>query len=184
MPGNIIPTTPAGWPYLDQDNYLDVTPAYTEQLATKLDNADADVAAAINAATQAQQALTTIDAKIAAQLGSYGPHEPMVTLAPSGQWYSVNAWPVVLTREGKTVYMEGLRSITAGHTPQATIIPATQFPAIYRPKRTIRFLSYATGSKSTGMIEVSSSGVVTFDPVQWSASPSGFVSFHASWEGA
>ena len=176
--------TPAGWPTLTLTDPVHAAVAYSAILASKLENSDADVAAAINAATQAQQALATINAKIAAQLGSYGPHEPMVTLAPSGQWYSVNGRPVVLTREGKTVYMEGLRSITAGHTPQATIIPATQFPAIYRPKRTIRFLSYATGSKSSGMIEVSSAGVVTFDPTQWSASPSGFVSFHASWAGA
>lgn len=176
--------TPAGWPTLTLTDPVHAAVEYSAILASKLENSDADVAAAINAATQAQQALATIDAKIAAQLGSYGPHEPMVTLAPSGQWYSVNGWPVVLTREGKTVYMEGRRSITAGHTPQATIIPATQFPAIYRPKRTIRFLSYATGSKSSGMIEVSSAGVVTFDPAHWSASPSGFVSFHASWEGA
>lgn len=65
MPGDIIPTTPAGWPFLDQDNYLDMTPAYTHQLAQKLQNSDADVAAAINAATRAEAAAASAAASTA-----------------------------------------------------------------------------------------------------------------------
>ena len=59
MPDALINRTPAGWPYLDEDNYLDVIDNYTLELATKLQNADADVAAAINAATRAEQAAAT-----------------------------------------------------------------------------------------------------------------------------
>lgn len=50
MPKDSVPTTPTGWPYIDPELYFRAFPAYTQQLATKLDNADADVAAAINAA--------------------------------------------------------------------------------------------------------------------------------------
>ena len=65
MPGDIIPTTPTGWPFLAQDNYLDMTPAYTRQLARKLQNSDADVAAAINAATRAEAAAASAAASTA-----------------------------------------------------------------------------------------------------------------------
>ena len=56
MPNALINRTPAGWPYLDEDNYLDVIDNYTLELATKLQNGEADVAAAINAAIRAEQA--------------------------------------------------------------------------------------------------------------------------------
>lgn len=57
MPDSILNHTATGWPYLDNDNYLNgVIPAYTLELAGKLNNADADVAAAINAAAAAQAA--------------------------------------------------------------------------------------------------------------------------------
>ena len=59
MPDALINRTPAGWPYLDEDNYLEVIDNYTLELATKLQNSDADVAAAINAATRAEQAAAT-----------------------------------------------------------------------------------------------------------------------------
>ena len=50
MPKDSVPLTSKGWPYIDPELYFRAFPAYTQQLATKLDNADADVAAAINAA--------------------------------------------------------------------------------------------------------------------------------------
>lgn len=49
-----------GWPLLTADHYIDAVPLYTQELADKLDNSDADVAAAINAADQAQQAYQAI----------------------------------------------------------------------------------------------------------------------------
>ena len=52
MPDALINRTPAGWPYLDEDNYLDVIDNYTVELAAKLQNSDADVAAAVNAASK------------------------------------------------------------------------------------------------------------------------------------
>lgn len=59
MPRDSVPTTSKGWPYIDPELYFRAFPAYTQQLATKLDNADADVAAAINAATRAETAAAT-----------------------------------------------------------------------------------------------------------------------------
>lgn len=50
MPKDSVPITSKGWPYIDPELYFRAFPAYTQQLATKLDNADADVAAAVNAA--------------------------------------------------------------------------------------------------------------------------------------
>lgn len=41
MPDALINRTPDGWPYLDEDNYLDVVDNYTRELATKLQNGDA-----------------------------------------------------------------------------------------------------------------------------------------------
>ena len=59
MPDSTLNHTPAGWPYLDLDNYLDVIDDYSLELATKLESSDADVAAAINAATRAEAAAAT-----------------------------------------------------------------------------------------------------------------------------
>ena len=56
MAYDVTAHTPAGWPYITDSDYLRVTPAYTRELANKLENSDADVAAAINAAQQAQAA--------------------------------------------------------------------------------------------------------------------------------
>ena len=60
MPDATIPRTPNGWPLLDQDNFIRATPEYTRQLAEKLDNGDADVAAAVNAARLAQEAAAAV----------------------------------------------------------------------------------------------------------------------------
>ena len=56
--------TAQGWPYLTADHYVDVIEDYTQELATKLDNADADVAAAINAANDAQAAKDAAEAAV------------------------------------------------------------------------------------------------------------------------
>ena len=60
MPDAKITTTSKGWPLLDINNYIDVTPEYTKQLATKLENGDARVAEAINAAEKAIKAAKTL----------------------------------------------------------------------------------------------------------------------------
>ena len=56
---------PGNWPLLGDSNYLFLLPAYTADLASKLANADAEVAAAVNAAADAQGALTAIAALVA-----------------------------------------------------------------------------------------------------------------------
>ena len=52
--------TEHGWPLLGPNSYVDAVPAYTADLAAKLENADADVAAAINAAADAQAAAAQV----------------------------------------------------------------------------------------------------------------------------
>ena len=59
MPRDSVPLTSKGWPYIDPELYFRAFPAYTQQLATKLDNGDADAAAAINAAARAEAAAAT-----------------------------------------------------------------------------------------------------------------------------
>lgn len=44
---------PGDWPFLGDDSYMYVWPRYTRELAEKFANADADVAAAVNAAEAA-----------------------------------------------------------------------------------------------------------------------------------
>lgn len=55
-------TTVGGWPFLGPGNYLTVIPEYTQALIEKLVNADADVAAAINAAARAEAAAAALEA--------------------------------------------------------------------------------------------------------------------------
>lgn len=71
MPDATIPRTPNGWPLLDQDNFIRATPEYTRQLAEKLDAGEADVAAAINAATRAQAAAAKVPIIHTTSTGSF-----------------------------------------------------------------------------------------------------------------
>lgn len=66
MPNNVLNYTPQGWPYMDPSNYVEIIPQYTDELAAKLENADADVAAAINAANVATTTAAEIQAAAAA----------------------------------------------------------------------------------------------------------------------
>ena len=60
MPDATINYTPNGWPYLDDSNFIDLVDSYTVELAAMLDNSEADVAAAINAANAAQAAAAIV----------------------------------------------------------------------------------------------------------------------------
>ena len=82
MPRDSVPLTSKGWPYIDPELYFRAFPAYTQQLATKLDNADADVAAAINAAARAEAAAGT--AVAAAARMSAGSAAISITSATAG----------------------------------------------------------------------------------------------------
>lgn len=124
MPGDTIPTTPAGWPYLDQDNYLDLTPEYTEQLADKLQNSDADVAAAINAATRAENAAATAvaaAARMAAGKVTVTPSAPntptsLAITFPAGRFTAPPAVVVTAdtTSPGTQVVAVAVSSVTTG----------------------------------------------------------------------
>ena len=88
MPDATVNHTPAGWPYLDDDNFIDIVDEYTEELALKLENSEADVAAAINAAQQAQTAAASIAAS-SAQLAALNADKLLiggVEYQRSGSW--------------------------------------------------------------------------------------------------
>lgn len=55
---------PGDWPFLGPDNWIYIYPQYTQELATKLANADADIAGAINAVQQANALVDIIQASI------------------------------------------------------------------------------------------------------------------------
>ena len=88
MPDATVNHTPAGWPYLDDDNFIDIVDEYTEELALKLENSEADVAAAINAAQQAQAAAASIAAS-SAQLAALNADKLLIAgveYQRSGSW--------------------------------------------------------------------------------------------------
>lgn len=59
---------PGDWPFLGPDNWIYIYPQYTQELATKLANADADIAGAINAVQQANALVDTIQESIVSDI--------------------------------------------------------------------------------------------------------------------
>ena len=82
---NTVSLTPQGWPYLADDAEMWIYPQYTRDIATKLESDDAEVAAAINAAQQAQAAAASIQAA-AAKLARlpHGTATGMASISVSG----------------------------------------------------------------------------------------------------
>lgn len=124
MPKDSVPITSKGWPYIDPALYFRAFPAYTQQLATKLDNADADVAAAINAA--ATLVLT-----------------PWTTLS-TGFTAVVTGGSLRVRRNGREVEidMSLTTSVPDGNTALA---PAGFLPATFRPSTIARVPAYLSG---------------------------------------
>ena len=124
MPRDSVPTTSKGWPYIDPELYFRAFPAYTQQLATKLDNADADVAAAINAA--ATLVLTPW------------------TILSTGFSAVVTGGELKVRRNGREVEidMSLTASVPDGNTALA---PAGFLPATFRPSSTARVPAYLGG---------------------------------------
>ena len=124
MPNESVPRTSKGWPYIDPELYFRAFPAYTQQLATKLDNADADVAAAINAA--ATLVLT-----------------PWTTLS-TGFSAIVTGGTLKVRRNGREVEidMSLTASVSDGNTELA---PAGFLPAAFRPSSVARMPAYLAG---------------------------------------
>lgn len=124
MPKDSVPTTPTGWPYIDPELYFRAFPAYTQQLATKLDNADADVAAAINAA--ATLVLT-----------------PWTTLS-TGFSAIVTGGELRVRRNGREVEID--LSLTASVSDGNTdLAPAGFLPEAFRPSTMARVPAYLAG---------------------------------------
>ena len=121
MPKDSVPITSKGWPYIDPELYFRAFPAYTQQLATKLGNADADVAAAVNAA--ATLVLT-----------------PWTTLS-TGFDAVVTGGTLKVRRNGREVEidMSLTASVSDGNTDLA---PAGFLPAAFRPSSTARVPAY------------------------------------------
>ena len=120
MPKDSVPTTPTGWPYIDPELYFRAFPAYTQRLATKLDNADADVAAAINAAARAEAAAATAVASTARM--SAGSAAISITSAavgtvsvtfPAGRFTAAPIVQVSRATAGLAKYIPYVTSVTA-----------------------------------------------------------------------
>ena len=118
MPKDSVPITSKGWPYIDPELYFRAFPAYTQQLATKLDNAD--VAAAINAASTAQAAADTAIA--AAARMSAGSAAISITSAaggtvsvtfPAGRFTAAPIVQVSRASAGLAKYIPYVASVTA-----------------------------------------------------------------------
>ena len=124
MPKDSVPITSKGWPYIDPELYFRAFPAYTQQLATKLDNADADVAAAVNAA--ATLVLT-----------------PWTTLS-TGFTAVVTGGTLKVRRNGREVEIDLSlsASVSDGNTELA---PAGFLPAAFRPSSVARVPAYLAG---------------------------------------
>ena len=120
MPRDSVPRTSKGWPYIDPELYFRAFPAYTQQLATKLNNADADVAAAINAAARAETAAGT--AVAAAARMSAGSAAISITSAaggtisvtfPAGRFTAAPIVQVSRASAGLAKYIPYVASVTA-----------------------------------------------------------------------
>ena len=119
MPKDSVPITSKGWPYIDPELYFRAFPAYTQQLATKLDN----VAAAINAA--ATLVLT-----------------PWTILSTG--FTGVVTGALKVRRNGREVEIDlsVSASVPDGNT---NLAPAGFLPADFRPSNTARVPAYLSG---------------------------------------
>ena len=120
MPKDSVPLTSKGWPYIDPELYFRAFPAYTQQLAAKLDNGAADVAAAINAAARAEAAAGT--AVAAAARMSAGSAAISITSAaggtvsvtfPAGRFTAAPIVQVSRASAGLAKYIPYVASVTA-----------------------------------------------------------------------
>lgn len=111
--------TPAGWPLLVLDDPVHVMVDYSVELANKLQNSDADVAAAINAAQRAETAAATAvaaAARLAAgtiAISVTGAGGTVAVAFPAGRF---TAPPVVLvsrSTSGLAKYVPYVASVTA-----------------------------------------------------------------------
>lgn len=118
--------TPAGWPYLTDDHYIDLIGAYTVELADKLQNSDADVAAAINAAQQALAYKNAVEALAAGDTD----WTTLAVLAgfTAGTGANTPQWRI----KGGVVYWRGRVTRQAGNWPAALTLFAN-IPSAAQP---------------------------------------------------
>lgn len=164
MPDSTINHTPAGWPYLDAQNYWDTIPPYTAELAQKLQNSDADVAAAINAANIVQQLV-----------GSW----PQTSVQVGAGFTTPTSWDLRVQRTGGTVLLNGLLTPPSSlPTSQTTI---ATLPTWAHPDRSIRFTTHASTNGAIGALEINPSGVLSYHPVWWPTDPQGWLHISQTW---
>ena len=157
MPDAAINRTPAGWPYLDDQNYIDIIDDYSRELANKLENSDADIAAAVNAATKAQQAASAVNALVKTITIPFlvaGTTDANALLSVSIPWHSgiTPATPIAV------VLQDAMTSLAAGPvwarwnvvaTTAATLaIKVFQSPANPLPNYGVRFAALVVAPAS------------------------------------
>ena len=166
MPDAVINRTAAGWPYLDDRNFIDIIDDYSLELANKLENSDADVAAAINAANTAL-ALVQVT----------GPATVVNGLVLGSGWVEVPGFGIEVKRVGRTVFCTGLINISGA--PGATVLT---LPSWARPRQTGRVLCVAA-NKATGLLGLEAGGTLSYQAGWWTSAPSGgWISLPSCWE--
>ena len=113
MAYDVTAHTPAGWPYITDSDYLRVTPAYTRELANKLENSDADVAAAINAAAQAQDVLEQINAT-GTRVSAYAIAQRAANTAVAGGAWRPQALAAITSQAGSVALESGSLRVPSG----------------------------------------------------------------------
>lgn len=120
---------PGDWPILGSASYLAAVPSYTEALATKLANADADVAAAINAAARAEAAAqAATGASAALEVGNFNCSVISAWTRVIFDGVSFNDWPAGAVVGGAFVVpASGRYLVTAGARVGAATAARRQF---------------------------------------------------------
>lgn len=135
MPGNIINRTANGVPYLDNDNYLGVYPAYTREIATKIEQVGspaADVLALLNAANAAKAAAQ------AAQAAAEAARDQAMIYADTG-WLAIPLESGYTTDSDRPAQVRVINSVAVfrGHVigtfTQNSTIKVGTVPAAARP---------------------------------------------------
>lgn len=114
--------TPSGWPYLKPDNLISSVTDYSRELANKLENSDAAVAEAINAATQAQDAASRADSTAAGV-------DNRIDARLAGLPHATAAGQVSLTAADGSQSAEGIVTFPAGRftVPPIVVVSHARF---------------------------------------------------------
>ncbi len=168
-----IPTTSLGWPYLTQDTYVDRTPEYSRRLADKLEKGEADLPAAINAATRAEKAAASIQGG-----GLWSDYTP--TLKTNGTALSIGSgtlrgrWCRIGNIVHATIYLQRAANTHIG-TGMWTFDLPVSVAATYQPVGVARLtnggqacIAMPTTATTISFFDLSFKPISNTNPANWS----------------